>query len=122
MWLMFTPFYMEQYMGQLTFAMGALSFAFAVMHLRGRALAADGWWWASVVIKHLTVLYVPILVRMQAVPDHRHRGAAVARDDRALSSCSANSGTGDFSHDNFSLTLDPYSREHGSASLLHGLK
>ena len=53
MWLMYTPFYMEQYMGQLTFVMAAMTFAYAVAHLRGRPLASDAWWWLSVIVKQI---------------------------------------------------------------------
>lgn len=121
MWLMYTPFYIEQYMGQLTFAMAAMSFAFAVMHLRGRALAADGWWWASVVIKHLSVLYVPILLRLR-----KYRTIAIAVLLLLITTVPylllRRHGTGDFSHDNFSLNLDPYSGNMGAVAFFMVLK
>jgi hypothetical protein len=121
MWLMYTPFYMEQYMGQLTFAMAAMSFAFAVMHLRGRTLKSDAWWWASVVIKHLTVLYVPILVRLR-----RYRALAVAVLLLLVTTVPylllRRHGTGDFSHDNFSLNLYPYASNMGALAFFMVIK
>jgi len=121
MWLMYTPFYIEQYMGQLTFAMAAMSFAFAVMHLRGRALASDAWWWASVVIKHLTVLYVPILVRLR-----KYRTIAIAVLLLLLTSVPyfllRSHGTGQFGNDNFSLNLDPYAGNMGAVAFFMVLK
>jgi hypothetical protein len=121
MWLMYTPFYMEQYMGQLTFVMAAMSFAFVVLHLRGRTLAADGWWWASVVIKHLTVLYVPILVRLK-----KYRTVAIAVLLLLVTTVPyfllRRHGTGDFTHDNFSINLHPYASNMGALAFFMVLK
>ena len=121
MWLMYTPFYMEQYMGQLTFAMAAMSFAFAVYHLKGRELASDAWWWASVVIKHLTVLYVPVLVRLK-----KYRTIAVAVGLLLITTVPyfalRSHGTGHFTHDNFSLNLNPYPGNLGAVAFFMVLK
>lgn len=121
MWLMYTPFYLEQYMGQLTFAMAAMSFAFAVMHLRGKALASDGWWWASVVIKHLTVLYIPILLRLK-----KYRTIAISVLLLLVTTVPyfllRRHGTGDFNHDNFSLNLYPYPANMGAVSFFMVIK
>lgn len=121
MWLMYTPFYIEQYMGQLTFVMAALTFAFALAHLRGRAGAADGWWCASVVIKHLTVLYVPILLRLR-----KYRTVAVAAAAVIVATVPymllRQQGFGHFTHDNFSLTLNPYPGNLGAVAFFMVLK
>ena len=121
MWLMYSPFYIEQYMGQLTFPMAAMSFAFAVAHLRGRTLVSDSWWWASVVIKHLTVLYVPILIRLR-----KYRTIAISVLLLAVTTVPyfllRRHGTGDFSHDNFSLNLDPYAGNMGAVAFFMVVK
>ncbi|MBN2564135.1 MAG: DUF2029 domain-containing protein, partial [Candidatus Eisenbacteria bacterium] len=121
MWLMYSPFYMEQYMGQLTFAMAAMSFAFAVAFVKGRVAAADGWWWASVVIKHLTVLYVPILLRVR-----RYRAVVVAALLLAVTTVPylllRSHGVGHFTQDNFSLSLDPYPGNLGAVALFMVVK
>ncbi len=121
MWLMYTPFYMEQYMGQLTFAMAAMTFAFALAHFRGRMLAADSWWWASVLIKHLTVLYVPILIRLK-----RYRTVVIAVLLLAVTTVPylllRPHGVGHFTHDNFSLNLDPFPGNMGAVAFFMVLK
>ncbi len=121
MWLIFTPFYLEQYMGQLTFVMAALIFAFALAHARGRRAAFEWSWIASLLIKHLTVLYLPILARMK-----RYRTILVGLGLVALTTIPylllRKSGVGDFTHDNFSLNLNPRPGNLGFLSLLMVVK
>ncbi len=121
MWLVFTPFYLEQYMGQLTFVMAALMFAFALAHARGRRAAFQWSWIASLLIKHLTVLYLPILVRMK-----RYRTILLGLGLVVLTTVPylvlRKSGVGDFTHDNFSMNLTPMAGNLGFMSLLMVVK
>jgi hypothetical protein len=121
MWLMFTPFYIEQYMGQLTFVMSALIFAFALAHARGRRAASDWSWILSVLIKHVTVLYAPILVRVK-----RYRPIVLAAVLLVASTVPyyllRPADTGRFQHDNFSLNLYPFPGNFGALALVMVLK
>lgn len=121
MWLMFTPFYMELYMGQITFLMSALVFAFALGEARGRTAISDWSWISSVVLKHLTILFVPIFVRLR-----RLRPVLVAALLLVVTTIPylllSPAGVGAFTHDNFSLTLYPLAGNFGVLALLMVLK
>jgi hypothetical protein len=121
MWLMFSPFYIEQYMGQLTFVMSALIFVFALARARGRLAAFDWSWILSVLVKHVTILYVPILARMR-----RLRPIVLALVLLAASTVPyvllRTSDTGQFGHDNFSFNLYPYPGNFGALALVMVLK
>ncbi len=121
MWLMYTPFYIEQYMGQLTFPMAVLVFFTALGYSRGRMRAFEWNWIASVLIKHLTILYVPILFKLR-----RYRTIAIAAALLIVTTIPylafRQTGVGSFAHDNFSLTLYPYSGNLGVLALLMTLK
>ena len=121
MWLMFTPFYIEQYMGQLTFVMSALVFALVLAHARGRMRSFDVFWILSVLIKHLTVLFVPILIRMK-----RFRTLAITVALLAATTLPylllRPAGVEYFAHDNFSLKLDPLAGNLGVMALFMTLK
>ncbi len=121
MWLVFAPFYLEQYMGQLTVAMGALIFAFALAYARGRRATFDWTWIASLLIKHLTILHLPILVRMR-----RYRTIALGILLLAVTTVPylwlRPSGVGDFTHDNFSFNLNPMAGNYGFLALLMVVK
>lgn len=121
MWLMYSPFYMEQYMGQLTFVMAALVFAMAIEHRRGRTRAFDQLWIASVLIKHLTFLYVPVYARLK-----RYRTPLVAAALLAATTVpyylTRPSGIGAFAHDNFDLSLYPYPGNLGALALVMVIK
>ena len=121
MWLMFTPFYLEQYMGQLTFVTAALVFAVALGHARGNMRSFDVSWTASVLLKHLGVLYVPILVRMK-----RYRTLALAVAALVVTTVPylllRPVGVGQFTHDNFSLDLNPLAGNLGLLAFIMVLK
>ncbi len=121
MWLMYSPFYMEQYMGQLTFVMAALVFAMALAHRQGRARAFDWIWIASVLLKHLTFLYVPVFVRLK-----RYRAPVIAAALVAATTVpyylTRPAGVGAFAHDNFDLSLYPYPGNLGVLALVMVLK
>lgn len=121
MWLLFSPFYIEQYMGQLTFVMAALIFAFAVSYSRGRTARAEWSWIVSVLVKHLTILYVPIFVRLR-----RYRPVLLAIALLILTTVPyfafRDAGVDQFSHDNFNLSLTPMPGNLGLVSLVMTLK
>ena len=65
-WLGFLPWYLELYMGQTTFLIMAGTLALAMMFLnRMRPWAAGAWWAVTLITKPLTLLYVPLLLRMK---------------------------------------------------------
>jgi len=121
MWLMYSPFYIEQYMGQLTFVMAALVFAMALAHRRGRERAFDWIWIASVLLKHLTFLYAPVFARMK-----RYRAPLVAAALVAATTVPyylmRSPGVGAFAHDNFDLSLYPYPGNLGVLAFVMVLK
>jgi len=121
MWLVYTPFYMEQYMGQLTFVMAALVFAMALAHDRGRDRAFDRLWTATVLLKHLTLLFVPVFVALR-----RWRTIAVTLGLLVAATVPyyvvRASSVGTFAHDNFDLSLYPYPGNFGALALLMVLK
>lgn len=62
MWLVYTPFYLELYMGQFSFVQAALLW---IMLLAARpGLAFDAAWIVSVLWKQNTALLTPLLVRL----------------------------------------------------------
>jgi hypothetical protein len=71
MWLCYTPYYLELYMGQFSFVQGALVFAMLVLALRAATARArigwpfDGAWIASVLWKQNTALFAPLMVRLR---------------------------------------------------------
>ncbi len=121
MWLLFSPFYIEQYMGQLTFVMAALIFAFALTYSRGETRKAEWAWIMSVLIKHLTILYAPILVRLRRFrPVLIAVGLVVATTVPYFAL--RETGVDQFSHDNFDLSLTPMPGNLGLVSLVMTLK
>ena len=121
MWFMFSPFYIEQYMGQLNFVMAALVFTMLLAHARGRQQVFDWSWIASVLLKHLTLLYVPVFVRMK-----RYRAPLIAAALLLVTTVPyylfRSAGTDAFRRDNFDLTLYPYPGNMGALALLMVLK
>ena len=66
MWLCYTPYYLELYMGQFSFVQGALVFGMLALALRGAAdWRFDGAWIGSVLWKQNTALFAPLLVRLK---------------------------------------------------------
>jgi hypothetical protein len=121
MWLMFSPYYLELYMGQLTFVTAALVFAFALAHARGRMRAFDWSWIVSVLLKHLTILYVPILARMRRIRPIVIAFALLAATSM-LYLLVRPAHVGAFAYDNFSLNLNPLPGNLGFLSFLMVLK
>jgi hypothetical protein len=121
MWLMFSPFYIEQYMGQLTFVMSALIFAFAMARARGNLVAFDWSWILSVLVKHVTILFVPILVRVRRLKPILLAVLLLAATTVPYYILRP-ADTGQFGHDNFSLNLYPYPGNFGALALLMVVK
>jgi hypothetical protein len=66
MWLAYSPYYLELYMGQFSFAQGALMFGMLALALGGRlSRGFDLSWVASVLWKQNTALLVPVMVRLK---------------------------------------------------------
>lgn len=63
LWLVFSPMYLELYMGQFSFVMASLVFWTLVAWSRGRELPGAGWWTASLLVKSNSALFLPVLVR-----------------------------------------------------------
>lgn len=121
MWLMFTPFYIEQYMGQLTFVMSALIFAFAMARARGNLAAFDWSWILSVLVKHVTILYVPIFARTRRLKPVFIAALLLAATTVPYYLLRA-TDTGQFGHDNFDLSLYPYPGNFGALALVMVIK
>ena len=67
MWLCFTPFYLELYMGQFSMVQAALLFTMMFVYLRrGRPCATfDALWIGSVLWKQNTGLFLPLMLRLR---------------------------------------------------------
>ena len=65
MWLCYSPFFLELYMGQFSFVQGALVFIVLLAALQGElGLGSDMAWVGSVLWKQNTALLFPLLVRL----------------------------------------------------------
>ena len=62
-WLVFTPFYLELFMGQFSFAMTSLVFWAVVAWMRKNVRQGDTWWTFSLIVKSNSALFVPVLIR-----------------------------------------------------------
>jgi hypothetical protein len=71
-WLAFTPFFLELWMGQFTFLLGSLLFWSILAYESGREGAARRWWIVSVLWKPASLLWLPIWLR------EKHHWKAVA--------------------------------------------
>jgi hypothetical protein len=66
MWLLYTPFYLELYMGQFSFVQGALVFVMLVLALREQIKwPFDLAWVGSVLWKQNTALFLPLMIRLR---------------------------------------------------------
>ncbi len=66
MWLVFLPWYLELYMGQTTFIIMAGTFSIGYHFItEQKAKTACSWWIATLLTKPLTLLYVPLFLRMK---------------------------------------------------------
>ncbi len=65
MWFAFTPFYVEQYVGQFSFLMATSLLLAGIGFVRGREFLAGVPWAISVVTKSNSVLLLPLFVRVR---------------------------------------------------------
>jgi len=63
MWLLFSPLYVELYMGQFSFAMGSMFFWMAYGIWRGKSRMPWAAWIASVLLKTNSILFAPSFFR-----------------------------------------------------------
>jgi hypothetical protein len=63
LWLVFTPFFLELWVGQFTFLLGSLLFWSVLAIQDGRHHAAQGWWIISVLWKPASLLWIPLWLR-----------------------------------------------------------
>ena len=66
MWLAFSPFYLELYMGQFSFAMATLFVLMGYALLRGRPQLMSFAWIASVLWKLNSLIITPLLIRLRS--------------------------------------------------------
>jgi hypothetical protein len=78
MWFLFTPFYLEQYMGQVSFLMAALVFVTAVGLEKNQQAATCVSWTLSLITKSATALATPVFLRLRWWPTLWVAIAAVA--------------------------------------------
>ena len=64
MWFVFTPFYLEQYMGQFSFLMATGLFWAGIAIARGREAIAGPLWAISLVVKSNSAVLLPVFVRL----------------------------------------------------------
>ena len=66
MWLCYTPYYLEIYMGQFSFVQGTLIYVMLVLAARPRlGWGFDSAWVSSVLWKQNTALFLPLMVRLK---------------------------------------------------------
>lgn len=63
LWLVFSPYYLELFMGQFSFLMGSLIFWTLLAWNRSARLQGDFLWTLSLAIKSNSVLFAPVLLR-----------------------------------------------------------
>lgn len=63
LWLAFTPFYLELYMGQFSFLMASLTFWAVLFWLTGKPWSAGISWIISLLLKSNSALLAPVLLR-----------------------------------------------------------
>jgi len=65
LWLLFSPYYLELYMGQFSFLMASLLFWTIVAWMNGKKRSGDFLWIFSLVVKSNSVVFVPVLLRLR---------------------------------------------------------
>jgi hypothetical protein len=64
-WLLYTPYWLELYMGQFSFVMATLSFTAIALWMRGQQLRGDALWTVSLLVKSNTAIFVPVLLKLR---------------------------------------------------------
>ncbi len=66
MWLLFTPYYLEFYLGQFTFVQTVFIYGMLIaLENESGGGALDLWWQASLLWKHNTLLLTPLMLRLR---------------------------------------------------------
>lgn len=65
LWLLFSPYYLELYMGQFSFFMTTLFFWMMYYWMNNRDAAGDGLWIFSLLVKTNSALFVPLLLKLK---------------------------------------------------------
>ena len=68
-WLAFSPYFLELWVGQFTFLLGCLLFWSVLALERGRTGTALGWWTASVLWKPASLLWLPLWLALRPPPN-----------------------------------------------------
>lgn len=63
LWMVFSPMYLELYMGQFSYAMASIMFWCIVAWAREKRLQGDLWWSLSLVVKSNSALFSAVLLR-----------------------------------------------------------
>ena len=64
LWLLFSVYYLELYMGQFSFLMGSLLFWAMVAWMNGRERSGDLLWMLSLMVKSNSVVFAPVLLKL----------------------------------------------------------
>ena len=64
LWLLFSPYYLELYMGQFSFLMGSLLFWSMLAWMKGRERPGDISWVLSLMVKSNSGVFVPVLLKL----------------------------------------------------------
>lgn len=65
LWVLYTPYYIELYMGQFSFAQAALILAMLYFLHENRRIAVSSAWTCSLLLKTNTLLFLPSLLRLK---------------------------------------------------------
>jgi len=120
-WLGFSPYYIELYMGQFTFVTSALAFVSMYFLLRYRPLFSGLSWIGSILIKHFTILLIPMFLGMR-------RTKTILLGLIALAATSVpyfyfkGVDPGSFLHTNFQPHLDIFHGNYGVLAFVMVLK
>ncbi len=64
LWLLFSPYYLELYMGQFSFLMGSLLFWSMLAWMKGNERPGDYFWVLSLMVKSNSAILAPVLLKL----------------------------------------------------------
>lgn len=65
LWLFFSPYYLELYMGQFSFLMASLMFWTILAWMNGKERSGDLLWILSLMVKSNSVVFAPVLLKLK---------------------------------------------------------
>jgi hypothetical protein len=65
LWLLFSPYYLELYMGQFSFLMASLLFWSLLAWMKGNDRSGDFLWMLSLVVKSNSAVFAPVLLKLR---------------------------------------------------------